>query len=72
MAKPIYVTTQRTSKSFKALLLIANIIQLFGAVVIIAGLTNQDSGAMGLGFSVLVGGIALHVFGRALIWWFND
>jgi hypothetical protein len=72
MAKPIYVTTQRTSKKFKALLLIANVIQLFGAIIIIAGLSNQDSAAAASGFSILVGGIALHVFGRVLIWWNND
>ena len=69
MAKPIYVTTQRTSKSFKALLLLSNVIQIFGIIGILAGLTNQDSGALAGGFYVLVAGIALHIFGRALVWW---
>ena len=72
MAKPIYVTTQRTSKKFKALLLLSNVIQIFGIIVIVAGLTEKDSGAMGAGFSMLFGGIALHVCGRILVWWNND
>jgi len=72
MAKPIYVTMQRTSKSFKALLLLSNVIQIFGVIIIVAGLTNQDSGAMSGGFSLLFGGVALHVCGRILVWWNND
>lgn len=72
MAKPIYVTTQRTGKGFKALLLLANIIQIFGILGILAGLMNQNSDAMTAAFFILAVGIAIHVFGRVLIWWFND
>lgn len=59
------ITIQRTSRPLKGLLLLANLVQLFGFIMILG---SQP----GMGMSFIGIGIAVHVITRCLIWWFHD
>ena len=64
-AKPIYVVVQKTDKRYKATMLIANCIQVFGILAMLGG-------EVGGGFCVMVFGIIMHIYGRAGQWWNNN
>jgi hypothetical protein len=58
------VTIQRTSKNLKFQLVVANLIQLLGWITIFSETPNYNMTA-----ALILGGIALHIITRILIWW---
>ena len=61
------VTIQRTAKKFKALIFVANLIQIIGVIAFIAAIGRETSVEPALW--ALGVGIGLHAAARALIWW---
>ena len=59
------VTIQRTSKRLKSWLVMANLIQL-GGILMLASNTPQT------GMWMILGGVIFHVLTRVLIWWNHD
>lgn len=62
------VTIQRTSKTLKSWLLIANAIQILGWLSLFSGENINPP----VTATLILGGIAMHVVTRALIWWNHD
>jgi len=59
------ITIQRRSKPIKALIFFANLVQLFGLIMIF----GSEPGA---GVATILVGIVLNVLGRIAQWWCHE